>query len=200
MENTPTLDLVAQAKKYTYAEYRAQQDVLLQANSGADPHLLDYIKLNVQRMKRLDKTVELGPDVYHALDHLERPLYWVVITEGWCGDAAQNVPVLAKMEEASNGKIKMDLVLRDDNLELMDLYLTNGGRSIPKLICFDAETKEELATWGPRPAEAQELFKKLKAEGTPKEEFIAAIHNWYANDKTQKLQLELAELLQQVKK
>ena len=104
------------------------------------------------------------------------------------------------MEEASNGKIKMDLVLRDDNLELMDLFLTNGGRSIPKLICFDAETKAELATWGPRPAEAQELFKKLKSEGTPKEEFIAAIHNWYANDKTQKLQLELAELLKQVQK
>jgi hypothetical protein len=195
METTQTLDLIAQAKKYTYAEYRALQDDLLEQGPEAHPTMFDYINLNVHRMKRLDKTVELLPEVLKNLDNLTRPLAWVVITEGWCGDAAQNVPVLEKITEASNGKITLELVLRDQNLELMDLYLTNGGRSIPKLICFDAETKTELGTWGPRPAPAQELFMKLKADGLPKAEFIAAIHAWYASDKTHSVQLEIAELL-----
>ena len=197
MNPNTTIELIAQAKKYTYAEYRA--DTEAQVNSGmcATPELLDYTKLNLQRMKRLDKTTELRPEVTEALKQLSRNLRWVVISEGWCGDAAQNVPVLAKIAEASEGKITLEFVLRDQNLELMDSYLTNGGRSIPKLICFDAATQEELRTWGPRPAEAQELFMRLKREGVPKDEFISAVHSWYTSDKTQSLQLELAALLKQ---
>ncbi len=195
MEKNQTLDLIAQAKKYTYQEYKTLTDDQVLEGMTDNPHLLDYTKLNVQRMKRLDKTFELRPEVSEALNNLSRKLNWVVITEGWCGDAAQNVPVLVKVAEASAGKINLEFVLRDQNLELMDQYLTNGGRSIPKLICFDAETQEELGTWGPRPAEAQDLFMRLKEEGLPKEDFITAVHNWYAADKAQSLQLEMAALL-----
>lgn len=196
MQTNETLELIGQAKKYTYSEYKALVNAQVEEGMTLSPHLLDYTKLNVQRMKRLDKTVVLEPAVLAALERLNKSLTWVVITEGWCGDAAQNVPIIAKIAEASAGKITLKLVLRDQNLELMDLYLTNGGRSIPKLICFNAETQEELGTWGPRPATAQELFYSLKSKGLPKEEFIAAIHNWYASDKTETMQLELAELLE----
>ena len=160
------------------------------------PELLDYTKLNLQRMKRQDKTISLRPEVTAALEKLSRNLNWVVITEGWCGDAAQNVPTLAKIAEASGGKINLEFVVRDQNLELMDQYLTNGGRSIPKLICIDKETQQELGTWGPRPAEAQKLFLSLKEQGIPKDEFITAVHNWYTSDKTQSLQLEMADLIE----
>ena len=197
METSKTLELLAQAKKYTYAEYKALTEEQVNAGMPTAPEFLDYTKLNLQRMKRLDKTVELLPAVTEALQKLSRKLHWVVISEGWCGDAAQNVPVLSKIAAVSEGKITLEFVMRDRNLELMDLYLTNGGRSIPKLICFDANTKKELATWGPRPAAAQEMFMKLKNEGVPKEEFISAVHNWYTTDKTQSLQLELANLIQE---
>ena len=197
MNETKTTDLVAEAKKYTYSEYKALTEEQVKEGMCATPELLDYTKLNLQRMKRLDKTVELRPEVTNALNKLSRKLNWIVISEGWCGDAAQNVPVLAKIAEASNGKVSLEFVLRDQNLELMDLYLTNGGRSIPKLICLDAETQQESGTWGPRPAKAQELFMKLKNEGIPKEEFIAAVHSWYTSDKTQSMQLEMAGLLHQ---
>jgi hypothetical protein len=195
METDKTLELIANAKKFTYSEYKALAEEQVNEGMTASPHLLDYTKLNLQRMKRLDKTTGLCPEVTAALEKLSRKLNCIVISEGWCGDAAQNVPVLNKIAEAAAGKIKLEFILRDQNLELMDLYLTNGGRSIPKLICFDAETQEELGTWGPRPATAQELFYSLKKEGLPKEEFITAIHNWYTDDKTQSMQLELAELL-----
>jgi hypothetical protein len=196
METNKTIDLIAQAKKYTYSEYKALAEEQVNEGMTVSPHLLDYTKLNLQRMKRLDKTIELRPEVTSVLEKLSRNLIWIVITEGWCGDAAQNVPVLAKIAEAAAGKIKLEFALRDQNLELMDLYLTNGGRSIPKLICFDAETQTEAGTWGPRPATAQELFMRLKNEGIPKEEFITAIHNWYTSDKTQSMQLELANLIE----
>ena len=197
MNETKSTALIAEAKKYTYSAYKSLTEEQVNEGLCATPELLDYTKLNLQRMKRLDKTVELRPDVADAINKLTRKLNWVVISEGWCGDAAQNVPVLAKIAEASSGKITLEFVLRDQNLELMDQYLTNGGRSIPKLICLDAETQQELGTWGPRPAEAQELFLRLKNEGVPKDEFISAVHNWYTSDKTQSLQLEMAELLKQ---
>ena len=194
---TKTIELITQAKKYSYSDYKALTEEQVNSGMCATPELLDYTKLNLQRMKRQDKTITLNPEVTEALEKLSKKLHWVVITEGWCGDAAQNVPTLVKIAEAAAGKITLEFVLRDQSLELMDLYLTNGGRSIPKLICFDAETQEELGTWGPRPARAQELFMRLKSEGVPKDEFISAVHSWYTADKTQSLQLEMAEMLRQ---
>ena len=195
MNTDKSIELISKAEKYTYSKYKALTEEQVNAGLCATPELLDYTKLNLQRMKRLDKTVELREEITTALKKLNRKLNWIVISEGWCGDAAQNVPVLAKIAEASEGKIKLEFVLRDQNLELMDLYLTNGGRSIPKLICFDADTQEELGTWGPRPAEAQELFMRLKSEGIPKNEFMTTVHNWYTADKTQSMQMELAGLI-----
>lgn len=195
-------ELITKAEKYTYAGYRQLLENLMAegkttgTNQSSD--MVDYAKLNNQRMSRLDKTLILIPELETALTNLNRNLLWVVITEGWCGDAAQNVPLIGKIAETAPNKINLQLVLRDENLELMDRYLTNGGRSIPKLICFDAETKEELGIWGPRPAEAQELFLSLKSNpNLSKDEFITAVHQWYSQDKTRTMQKEFATLLQQ---
>ena len=201
MNNPEVSQLIAKAQQFTYSEYREMLDKLLQegktSGPNQSPEILEYAKLNNQRMNRLDKTVILFPEVETALQNLTRKLNWIVISEGWCGDAAQNVPVLAKVAEASNGKINLKLVLRDENLELMDRYLTNGGRSIPKLICFDAETGEELGTWGPRPAEAQQLFLSLKSDpNITQDEFVKAVHHWYSQDKTRQMQLEIAAMLE----
>jgi hypothetical protein len=176
-----TNELIEKAEKYTYKGYRQLLESLMAegktTGTNQSPDMVEYAKLNNQRMARQDKTLTLLPEVHTALEYLNRNLNWLLITEGWCGDAAQNVPVIGKIAEAANGKINLQLVLRDENLELMDRYLTNGGRSIPKLICFDAETGEELGTWGPRPAEAQELFFSLKNNpNISRDEFITALH------------------------
>ena len=79
-------------------------------------------------------------------------MIWLVISEGWCGDAAQNMPVVEKIvDEMPNVEIRY--VLRDENLELMDQYLTNGGRSIPKALFVDTETFEVLGRLGTETAE-----------------------------------------------
>lgn len=125
---------------------------------------------------------------------------WLVITEAWCGDAAQNIPVIAKIAEI-NSNIELKFILRGENLVVMDTYLTNGGRSIPKLICLDSQTLEELGTWGPRPVIAQKRFMKDKTDpDVSHEEMVKNNQLWYLQDKTLSIQNEFLELIKKCKK
>ena len=195
----PVLEVERLHTTYSYAEYRQLLDELMTHNRTTGPtqteQIIQYARLNVQRMQRLDKTVVLLPELRHALDQLARGYEWLIITEGWCGDAAQLVPVLEAVAQASQGKITTRYVLRDDNLDLMDRYLTNGGRSIPKLVVLHADTLTEAAAWGPRPEPAQALFERLKHEQVPYEDFATQLHGWYAKDRTLSTQHELLALL-----
>jgi hypothetical protein len=189
-------------KALTYAQYRQLLDSLLADNLTTGPNqspmLVEYARLNVHRMQRLDKTVLLTHEVRTAIESLSKKLIWVVLTEGWCGDAAQSLPVLAQVAALSQGKIELKLLLRDENLEVMDAYLTHGSRSIPKLICLDAQHLVELGTWGPRPAVVQAMVLEHMAnpQGQSHEQFIETVHAWYAKDKTAHLQQEITALLQ----
>ncbi|TGE14255.1 thioredoxin family protein [Hymenobacter elongatus] len=197
---TPVLSAERLAASYSYATYRQLIDALQAEGKTTGPQqsqlLTDYTHLNVQRMSRLDKTVQLLPELHTALATLEKPYVCVVITEGWCGDAAQIVPVLEAVAQASAGKLTTHYLLRDENLDLIDQYLTDGGRSIPKLVVLEADTLVEVAQWGPRPAPAQTMFLELKSQQLPFEEFSTQLHGWYAKDKTQSTQQELAQLIQ----
>lgn len=112
--------------------------------------LTEYTKLNVVRMKRVDKTIQILTDLQKTIEAIEYEQAWVVITEGWCGDAAQSVSVFYALSKF-NDKINLLLVLWDENPELMDRYLANGTRSITKLIVTKTENLEEIFSWGPRP-------------------------------------------------
>ena len=150
---------------------------------------IDSTKLNLQRMNRLMKTTQLLP-LWEELDTKKtEKLRWVILTEAWCGDAAQIVPVLHKI--ADKRLIRMELILRDEHPEIADKYLFNETRSIPRLICFDTETGEELGVWGPRPQEAQEIVEKAKYNGIPHDEWVIYVQNWYNQNKTVSLQNEL---------
>ena len=148
-------------KSMTFAEYiKLIDDLLLEGKTtgmNQSDAMFNYGKLNRQRMHRLEKTVNLEESLKEKTRSLDVRWIWLVITEGWCGDAAQNIPLIEKIA-AENEGIETRYVLRDENLELMDEYLTNNARSIPKLICLDAETLEEIGTWGPRPQIAMEYF------------------------------------------
>lgn len=85
----------------------------------------------------------------------------LAITEDWCGDAMMNNAILRKIADA--GELEVRCVYRDDNLELMDRYLTNGARSIPKYI-FLSQDGEPLGDWGPRSILVQEFVDDLKAK------------------------------------
>ena len=138
---------------------------------------LDYMKLNWQRTKRIEKTYEVSKELRMAIEEITQPQLWLIITELWCGDSAQCLPYIVKVA-AYNEKITVKIILRDQNLEIMDQYLTSGKRAIPKLIAFD-ENENELFVWGPRPKEAAAIFKQEKAKGLKKEEIYKKIHLFY---------------------
>ena len=186
-------------KSLSYTEYlQLTEDLLSQGkttgpNQGAD--YVHYTNLNFHRMKRLDKTVEINAELKSLITQIQTPQTWLVISEAWCGDAAQNVPLLQKIADLSN-KIELKIILRDENIEVMELYLTNGGRSIPKLIALENDTLNELYTWGPRPASIQNVMNELKAANvTEISEIVEKIQIAYNHDKSQSFQNEFVTLL-----
>jgi len=200
--SAPVISPERLATAYSYATYRQLIDEVVAQGKTTGPQqsaeLTAFTALNVQRMSRLDKTVKLLPELSAAAASLTGSYVGLIITEGWCGDAAQIVPVIEAVAQASAGHLRTAYVLRDDNLDLADEYLTNGSRSIPKLVVLRADTLTEVLHWGPRPAEAQALLLKLKAEGMAHDDFIREIHAWYAHDRTQATQRELLALVQQL--
>lgn len=187
---------------FSYNEFVQHAENLLAQGktTGANQseEYLFYAKLNLQRMHRWNKTFVLRNDIVEQLLSIPKQDWWI-ITEAWCGDSAQNLPAIAKMETASAGKIKLRIVLRDDNPHIMDQYLTNGtSRSIPILVAFDTTTGEQKFKWGPRPYTAQQLLTEWKNAPQPKpfEEFEKEMHTWYTNNKGNALQDEIMTLLQ----
>ncbi len=193
-------------KAYSYEKFRKLIDDLLaegKTTSGndSDMPLAEFTKLNVQRMSRIDKKVTLNHELTEELKNLQDKWYWVVLAEGWCGDVSQNLPVIAKMAAGSDN-IELKILLRDQNLEIMDHYLTDGGRSIPKLICLEQNTLNELGTWGPRPRILQEIImeqKNKKDPGMPRKDWVDQIHEkmhkWYADDNSRTIQNEFIDLI-----
>src|SRR5688500_6082723 len=185
-------------RSMTFAEYIKLIDDLLIEGKTTGPvqseAMFNYGKLNRQRMHRLEKTVNLNESLKAAVQNLNAKWIWLIISEGWCGDAAQNIPVIEKIA-AENDGIETRYVLRDENLELMDAYLTDGARSIPKLLCLDAETLEVIGVWGARPQAAQELFYAMKAEGLAKPLMMENLQRWYFADKNQSIQKEFEILV-----
>jgi hypothetical protein len=186
---------------FTYKQYRNLIDSLLKENkttgSNHSEDYINYTKMNVQRMERLDKTIEVLPEVANIFSCLNKPLIWLVITEAWCGDAAQICPVIAKLATLSSN-IDLKFILRDEHPEIMNQYLTNGGKSIPILVSLDAATLKPLEHWGPRPKKAQEMV--LEHKKNPQEpylEFVKKLQLWYLQDKTHSIQLEITTKLKE---
>ncbi len=182
----------------SYLEYRELVSNLLAEGKSTGPNqsedILNYSLLNDRRMKRLDKTISISEKTKTALHKVKTPQTWLVLTEGWCGDAAQNLPIINKIAE-ENENIDLKLVLRDENLELMDHFLTNGGRSIPKLVALDSDNNV-IETWGPRPTIATQMVADYKeANGGLDAEFKKDLQVWYNKNKSLNLQEDMVSLL-----
>ncbi len=185
-------------KAISYSEYRVLVKNLLDEGKSTGPNqsddLLNYSLLNDKRMKRLDKTIKISENTAAKLKEIKEPQTWLVLTEGWCGDAAQNLPVINKIAE-ENSNIQLKLVLRDENLELMDEFLTNGGRSIPKLIALN-KNNEVIDTWGPRPTIATKMVADYKAaHGSLDADFKKDLQVWYNKNKGEDVQENLVSFL-----
>ena len=156
-----------------------------------------YIPINQQRIKRIRKALAkqgLSPVLRDAVSGVKAGTKMLVLNEFWCGDGAQILPVHEAMVHASEGKLEVRALMRDEHVEVMDLFLTNGGRAIPKTVLLD-DGLQVLGTWGPRPEEAMALVKRIKSDPEIAHTYSEQVHKWYTQDKQQNIQAELAVLL-----
>lgn len=184
---------------YSYEEYRNLVSTLVKEDktTGNDQSeaMIHYTELNEARLHRLDKTMQVTEEAKSFLEKINHNYIWLVISEGWCGDAAQIVPILNKMAQVS-AKIDLRIVLRDDNEELMNMFLTNGTKSIPKLIIIDQVTEEVIGDFGPRPQGAKQLILDYKVtHGIVDETAKIELQKWYLNDKGVSTQNEIIAML-----
>ncbi len=187
---------------YTYESYKLLISRLISEGKTSGPiqrdDLIHFTELNAKRMKRIEKTTVLTEELKKQIFSIQEPMTWVLLSEAWCGDAAQIVPVIGKIAQESD-KIDLKIILRDEHLDMMDRYLTNGGRSIPKLICLD-QKNQEIFVWGPRPAFIQEVVEEIKAEGiTDHAVLVERLQYAYNQDRTQSIQQEMQEILANTK-
>lgn len=186
-------------KSTSYQEYRELVKELVAKNGTTgetqSEALANYTMLNDRRMKRWDKTIKVSDEVKAEVAAVDRDMTWIVLTESWCGDAAHLMPVMNKIADLNDG-IDFRVVLRDENEALMNQFLTNGGKSIPKLIMLDNTTGDIVNTFGPRPSEATKLVNDYKAEhGKLTPEFKEDLQQWYNKDKGQNAIKDLVALL-----
>ena len=182
----------------SYPEYRNLVTTLFTNGSVTGKEQLDsllhYTKLNEARMNRLDKTIKVVDDVKLNLINLDKKYTWLVISESWCGDAAQILPILNKMSEVANN-VNLRIVLRDENSDLMNQFLTNGSKSIPIVIILEEDLKV-INTFGPRPNAARKIVEEYKLKnGSIDETLKIELQKWYLADKGFSTQREIVELM-----
>jgi len=151
-------------------------------------------RLNQRRSTRIVKSYKISEEAARIIKQIQTPQTWLIITEDWCGDSAQNLPHLYRLSEL-NSNIELKIIYRDENLDIIDRYLTNGGRAIPKVIGLDGEGNE-LFQWGPRPAVAQQFVKEWKESGLKPKEYNEKLHLWYGRDRGKTFEKEFVGLFQ----
>jgi hypothetical protein len=183
---------------FTYEEYSALilskiEELNEKSTEAKTSGKFELLRLNSARSRRIDKTFSPGNEIISLMSSLSDNQTWMMLTEPWCGDSAQNIPFIAKIASL-NPKIEFRLLLRDQNPDIMDQYLTNGARSIPILVAFDEEWNE-VFRWGSRPKTAVDLVSDLKNSGMDKKQIDEKLHSWYALNKGKDLISEICEIL-----
>ncbi len=202
VDSTITRDIIESAYSFEAYSELVQQlfDENRTTNEDNRPDMLEYTKLNIHRSSKWNKRAKISEELQRELKNFPNRMIWLVITEGWCGDAAQSLPFMHKMAELSDN-IELKLILRDQYPAVMDEFLTNGSRSIPKLIALDSETLDVLGTWGPRPQEIQEVYMGERANPDIENKVASEnLHLWYARNKGKAMQEEFLQLLDEWKK
>jgi hypothetical protein len=182
----------------TYREYQEYFETevskvkVTPALAEGDAHA-KALPLNAHRTRRIEKTYSLSDSLQNVVANIAQKQVWLVLTEPWCGDSAQCLPYISKIAAASP-LVEMRILLRDQNVDIMEQYLTRGTRSIPKLISFD-QSGNELFRWGPRPREAMELFLKSREAGIPQTTIAEKLHLWYGRNRGKAIEEEFLEIL-----
>lgn len=154
---------------------------------------IDSAQKNQDFWRGVYRTARVAPDLLPRVAAVKGRWNLLVLSEDWCGDAVNSVPVVARLAE-SIADCEYRIVSRDANPDLMNARLTAGTRSIPVVMVLD-ETYQEKGWWGPRPAELQRWF---VSEGVLMEKPDRSRHmrEWYARDRGRSAQSEVLAIIE----
>lgn len=189
-------NLLAHPMTYeTYLEY--WNDIVSEKSAEAarykEQNLYKYAETALEITQKVEKTLTLEKKLFNEIIKWCKTspisLNLSMIAEPWCGDISHILPVLYAIQVASEDKISVSIYLRDSNEELMNLFLTNGGKAIPILLFLNQNIL--IAKWGPRTAAATDKLSELKAQNLPTSDLYRQLSAWYEQDKTKAFQEEL---------
>jgi hypothetical protein len=183
----------------SWAEYYATVRKYVESDDRPELYnnekMLRYTTENLKRMDHVLQTIHIESKLYNLLTAIRTDLIWVVLAEPWCGDVSQVIPVLYTIASCSE-HISFRVLQSDSHPDVLSAYLTDGSRSIPKLICLRADTLEEPGAWGPRPAGLQKIVMENKNDATLSfGAKVRMVHDWYEADKTLSIQDEFIDLV-----
>lgn len=177
----------------SYTEYlREAGERLGNPKNSQESDYAEYYRLGIQRMNRMWEKYLPNSEQVATLANKNFNGKILIISEAWCGDASQVIPVVVKFFE----QFEIRISYRDQESSLIDDYLVNGVKSIPIVIFLD-ENFNEIAHWGPRPKHGTELLNKHKTnpEEFTKDQFYVELQTYYAKNRGFDTIEELLELL-----
>lgn len=165
----------------TFEEYMEEAQKRVTETPSTDDYF-EYYELGLHRMERTLKTFKVDEEMLEAIKSKDFNGKILIISEPWCGDASATVPAVSKFFEAAGVEVKV--FLRDSDTSLIDLYLTNGTQSIPKILILGQDFNVKNV-WGPRPEYGNQLLAKFKENEAvyPREEFYNDLQVYYAKNR-----------------
>ncbi|MBC7556567.1 MAG: thioredoxin family protein [Chryseobacterium sp.] len=181
-------------KAVSYETYKknAEERILNPANDE-EGEKKGYYELGLQRMHRMEKVFKPSAEDLESLESKNFEGKILIITEAWCGDASQAVPVIDAFFKDKN---EVKIFYRDSDHSLIDQFLTNGAQGIPIVILLNEDFSVKNS-WGPRPKYGKELLKKFKEnpETYSREAFYSDLQVYYSKNRGKDTLDEILNLL-----
>ena len=187
-----------EVKALTYDEYmsawRDKNGLSMKGLDKVNRRMRHYSRYNYDRQQGVELTYTMSEPFRQAVGELQTPLTWYFITDDWCIDSAYSLPLLMQAAELK-GDIDIHILMKEDNLGLLDDFLTDGRRSIPVLFGVD-ESGSVRFRWGPQPKVLEDLRTSLQEAGEPGRVVSSSTIEWYAADGHLEVERELTDLFQ----
>lgn len=181
-------------KAVSYETYkRDTEERISDPANEQEAEMKEYYELGLQRMYRMEKVYKPSEENLEILKSKNFYGKILIISEAWCGDASQAIPVLDAFFKEKN---EMKIFYRDRDTKLINQFLTDGNQAIPKVLLLNEDFSVKNI-WGPRPKFGHDLLKKFKEneETYPREEFYNDLQVYYSKNRGKDTLEEILNLL-----
>lgn len=125
---------------------------------------------------------------------IPRRQHLLVVAENWCPDAANSLPYLAKLAEASPN-VDLKLLRKADAPDLLGKYPLGDRQATPLVLLMNSKW-EVQGVWIEQPEALRAHVAGLKARGLSQDSIRPHVREWYAADSGRAMLEEVVRLLE----